>query len=309
MSSSATPIPVWLEAMCAQPEQALALGTEGEALIASWRAQGWPIWLEGGVLGFAPGWAPLSHRHLAAALAPLGLGLFYRPAVDSTQEEAKRLLAAGEAAPFLVVAEWQSAGRGRWGRRWLSPPLSALLATLVAPIARAPSALAGLAPALGVALAEALIAAGGGDIRVKWPNDLLKGGRKLGGVLVEVLPRGAQGVTLLVGFGLNVCPEAAQAAPVPAACWAEDDPCPDRTALLLRLVPALCAAIAEFGREGFLPFRVRFAGLDALAGQSLSVHAAGGRIEGRALGLSEEGALLLATASGQVAVSTGEVQS
>lgn len=302
-------IPAWLEAMCAQPEQALTLGAEGEALIARWREQGWPIRLEGGVLRFAPGWAPLSRAHLAAALAPLGLGLFYRPALDSTQEEAKRLLAAGVAAPFLVIAEWQSAGRGRWGRRWLSPPLSALLLTLATPIARAPADLAGLAPALGVALAEALIATGGGDIRVKWPNDLLKGGRKLGGVLVEVLPRGAQGVIVLVGFGLNVRPEAAQAAPVPAACWAEDGLCPDRTALLLRLVPALDAAIAEFAREGFAPFRARFASLDALAGQTVSVHAAGGRIEGRALGLNQQGALLLATASGQVAVSTGEVQS
>ncbi len=299
--------PVWLLALCAAPARALALAPAEQAELERLATSGWPLRLEAGRAVFAPGAEPLEPIRIAAALAPLGVDVEHRLVLDSTQEAARRRLAQGAVPPFLVLAEWQSAGRGRLGRRWLAPPLSALLATLAVPLARPPSELAGLSPALGVATAEALLALGHSGLSLKWPNDLLRHGLKLGGLLIEVLPAEDRGVVLLVGLGLNVRAEAACAAPVPAASLAGAGGVDDRSALVVALVRALIAASRLFEEQGFTPFRARYARLDALAGRECEVNTAAGTLRGRALGLDRQGALLLLAAGGLRAVTTGEV--
>lgn len=136
----------------------------------------------------------------AAAAAPWVRRVVCTAETDSTNAEALRLAASGEPEGCVVVADAQSAGRGRLDRSWWSEPGRSLLASwLVRPsldVERWPA----LTLVAGLAAARALIAAGGIDVRLKWPNDLLVGGRKLGGLLAETNGRGA----LVVGLGVNV---------------------------------------------------------------------------------------------------------
>jgi BirA family transcriptional regulator, biotin operon repressor / biotin---[acetyl-CoA-carboxylase] ligase len=120
--------------------------------------------------------------------------------VDSTNAEALRLAAGGEPDGFVVVADAQSAGRGRLGRSWWAEPGTALLASWLIRPTLAPERLPLLSLVAGIAAARAASAAAGVDTRLKWPNDLLLGGRKLGGILAETDGRGA----VVVGLGLNV---------------------------------------------------------------------------------------------------------
>lgn len=136
----------------------------------------------------------------AAAAAPWVRRVVSLAETDSTNAEALRLAASGEPAGCVVVADAQAAGRGRLGRTWWSEPGRSLLTSwLVRPVIaveRWPT----LTLVAGLAAARALITAAGIEVRLKWPNDLLVGGRKLGGLLAEADGRGA----LVIGLGVNV---------------------------------------------------------------------------------------------------------
>lgn len=179
--------------------------------------------------------------------------------VASTQELA-RTLPIGTA----VVAEHQEAGRGRLGRRWEAPPGTALLASFVLPFQP-------LAPiAAGVAAAEAC----GPAVRLKWPNDLLLDGRKLGGILVE-----AAGGKAIVGIGINL----AWAPPRAARLDAERD------SLLERLVDALQGWWAAPADTLLEAWRQRS---DTL-GRRVRVELAGEVFEGVAEEIADDGALIV----------------
>lgn len=238
--------------------------------------------------------------------------------VDSTQEVAKRMLASGvDAARTVVRARSQSAGRGRRGGSWRSGE-GGSYQTFVTPAGRLPAGGAGLTLAVGVALAEALGAAGA-RCKVKWPNDLYYRDRKLGGVLVERVRE-----HLLLGVGINV----------------ENDVPPTATALRSWSLPAveelvleavggaLAAAVSD---EGAVPvpaaLRRRYAALDWLAGKRVTVGDAeavgtaapvpgsaagageGWRVSGVARGIDERGCLLLSSATSEapIAVCAGTV--
>lgn len=300
--------PEWLAALCAAPGSAFELPPGESERFARLCAEGWPLELTAGRVRFKSGSEPLDRIRLAAALAPSRVAVEVHAILDSTQDEARRRLAAGRQPPFLVLAEWQSHGRGRLGRRWCAPPMAAILATLVLPFARPLPSLAGLSPALGVALAEALARGGVPEIGLKWPNDLLRAGRKLGGLLVEALGAPGGAATVLIGFGLNASPAAASQAPVPAASLAaEGEVAADRNLWIPRLVRALLAALEAFGRAGFAPFAERYAGFDALRGHPVEAASGGRPLRGIAIGLREDGSLLLRCGHEVVAVATGEV--
>ncbi len=219
---------------------------------------------------------------------------------------------AADVQPALLVAEHQTAGRGRLGRGWESAPGASLTFSLGLPMAV--SDWAGLSLAVGVALSEAIDAAAGpsatSGIGLKWPNDLWlvdapQAGRKLGGVLIETVAAGTQRF-VVVGVGLNLLPFRHEGFPNGFASVQEILPDVTAPALLAQVTVPLVAALKQFAAEGFRPFADRFAARDVLRGRAVrSVR--GEALEGIAAGVSEFGALLLQTESGLKTVASGEV--
>lgn len=248
----------------------------------------------------------LSHAEpLWLAIAPElpGFTVEVVPSIDSTNTELMRRARAGQDAPVLLVAETQTAGRGRMGKGWHSRPGQSLTFSLALPLA--PRDWSGLSLAVGVSLAESLHP----EVRLKWPNDLWWQERKLGGILVETASHanaGAAPRTLVVGIGLNVNrPDAAATAPpapgalppVPPAGMAELVMGVTAGELLEMVVPALVRDIRRFEAEGFGAFAGRFAARDALHGRNVVLSDGG---TGMAAGVNAQGGLLVRTADGRL---------
>jgi BirA family biotin operon repressor/biotin-[acetyl-CoA-carboxylase] ligase len=209
-------------------------------------------------------------------------------------------------AILLLAAEAQTAGRGRRGRRWHSQPGADLTFSLAATLRRPARELAALSLVAGVAAARALRNAGVGRASLKWPNDLMVDGAKLGGILVET--RSAAGAhRAVVGIGIN-CRRAAgleSRLRRRVACL-DDFIVPDRNALLRGITRELLAGLQRFERQGF--DAADWEALDAHAGQRLRVRLADGRtLSGIACGLAQDGALRLRNRSGIRAVTSGRV--
>ncbi|MFD2367488.1 biotin--[acetyl-CoA-carboxylase] ligase [Pseudoduganella sp. GCM10020061] len=211
------------------------------------------------------------------------------------------------AGPLLLAALEQTAGRGRAGRSWLSAPDASLTFSLAWPFEGGPGRLAGLPLAVGVALAETLRALDVG-VQLKWPNDLLKDGSKLAGILVET--QTVDGVTwAVIGVGLNLdLPDALEAQigrPAASATWLARM---DRNELLARLLDSLAAMAAEFAQHGFGAFCGRWNRAHAWHGFPVVILDRGEVVhQGVAMGVDESGQLQLDTASGRIAVMSGDV--
>ncbi len=226
--------------------------------------------------------------------------------VESTQAVAWRLAAEGSPDRTVVVADHQSAGRGRRGRAWAAAPGTSLLASiLVRP--RAPLALwPAFSPTTAVAAAEALSRTTGLRPSLKWPNDVLAGGRKLGGILVE--SRGGSGdPVLIVGVGINL---AQRGFPLELGGGAtsvalETGQAPGRDAVLAALLEEFDAWRARLEAEGFEPVRERWLALAETIGQTVTIEG----VTGLAVGLDADGALLVEDAGGIRRVVAGAIES
>ncbi|MET0335385.1 MAG: biotin--[acetyl-CoA-carboxylase] ligase [Rhizobacter sp.] len=226
---------------------------------------------------------------------------------------------AADVQPCLLVAEHQTAGRGRLGRAWQSTPGASLTFSLSLPMS--PADWSGLSLAVGVALADALQPMVGtsdttGRIGLKWPNDLwlmdtpadaaVPVGRKLGGILIETVTAGNARLAV-VGVGLNVQPQPADDELSSGyACLQELDA--DITApraLELVAVP-LVKALLAFDRDGFAPFAERYAARDLLRGHAITTTQASVP-EGIAEGISPKGVLQVRAGGALHDVSSGEV--
>jgi len=218
--------------------------------------------------------------------------------------------------PCLLVAEQQTAGRGRQGRVWQATPGASLTFSLALPLA--PADWSGLSLAMGAALADALDAAPPGARRlgVKWPNDLwlmdealpasAAGGRKLGGILIETVGAGSQRLAV-IGVGLNVLPLQASEATTGVASVQELDPQASAPLVLARVALPLVQALKQFERDGFGAFAERFAARDVLRGRTVRTTQPDVP-EGVAQGVAANGALRVQTPDGVVQlVSSGEV--
>lgn len=250
------------------------------------------------------------------------------PEVDSTNTELMRRFKAGRLEPTLLVAEKQTAGRGRLGRQWHGGRHGSLMFSLGLKLA--PADWSGLSLAVGVSLAESLDAHCHADHRIglKWPNDLwlqtrTKHGfdeRKLGGVLVETASFD-NARFVVVGVGINVKPVALaaqhelsgqpQASPVPTqiapGCLQELAPEADAATTLLCVLPALVQTLLAFEQFGFVPFQARFARRDVLAGRHVLLSGGKPGVSGQAHGVTESGALLVHTANGMSEITSSEV--
>jgi BirA family biotin operon repressor/biotin-[acetyl-CoA-carboxylase] ligase len=203
--------------------------------------------------------------------------------------------------PWVAFAELQHAGRGRRGRTWLAPFGSSLTFSLSWTFAESPADLAALGLAAGVAVVETLGEFGATDVRLKWPNDIVWRGRKLGGLLMQLRSEQGGSANVVAGLGLNLAVPAATRVAIavggalPAADLREalGEAAPGRNALAAALAGSLLDAFDAFGREGFADFAARWAKLDALAGARVSVVQGADTVEGEARGVDGDGALLL----------------
>jgi BirA family biotin operon repressor/biotin-[acetyl-CoA-carboxylase] ligase len=225
------------------------------------------------------------------------------PQIDSTNSELMRRARAGRMEPVLLVAEQQSAGRGRVGRDWHSDSgtskanSSSLTFSLGLPLA--PLDWSGLSLAVGVSVVQSLHP----DLRLKWPNDVWWHDRKLAGILIETASLGDFRYAV-VGVGLNIRePEATGLSTAPA--WLRELlPGIDAPLALLRIAAPLVRAIKAFEGHGFAPIHPRFDERDALAGVSVTL--SDGTI-GTALGVDAVGALQVQTALGLKKITSAEV--
>jgi len=235
-------------------------------------------------------------------------------------------LGATAFAPCLLVADRQRAGRGRHGRHWHATPAASLTFSIAWTSPR--SDLSGLSLAVGCALADAIDVPGRPlRIGLKWPNDLWlvdapsagvddlgsprdpfaarPEGRKLAGILVETAPLG-RGRVAVIGVGINIRAQDVADAASGVACVAEIDAEATPETTLARVAPALFAALRSFDTAGFSAFVDRFAARDVLRGRRVCGSGAHGEVEGIAAGIAVDGSLCIDTATGAIAVASGE---
>ncbi|MBO9826999.1 bifunctional biotin--[acetyl-CoA-carboxylase] ligase/biotin operon repressor BirA [Xanthomonas sp. A2111] len=244
----------------------------------------------------APARTELAGLEVAWSLVSSNTTLLQRPAPAQGSE--------------VLLAERQTGGRGRRGRVWASPLAAHLYLSVARSFQGGLGRLGGLSLAAGVAVAEALRSAGFATVGLKWPNDLLADGRKLGGLLVEGGGEFAGPARAVIGLGLNVAMPAATAADIDQP-WTDltrlaDGPV-SRNAIAAAVLSHLLPALALFDAEGLAPFLPRYAALDLLAGRAVRIDEGGQVREGTALGLAEDGALRVAFADGEQPVHAGDV--
>jgi BirA family biotin operon repressor/biotin-[acetyl-CoA-carboxylase] ligase len=226
--------------------------------------------------------------------------------IDSTNSELARGAAPGKGAR-VCLADRQTAGRGRRGRTWISPPGGNIYLSVAWRFAAGPEALQGLSLAVGVALCDALGDLGVDGLGLKWPNDVLRKGGKLAGVLVELQGSGAPGTVAIIGVGLNVVLPGEYTEEIGQA-WADlRDRDPPRNAIVSAFLNRLLPLLDAYADTGFAPWRARWEALHVHAGQTVRVEQSGRQFAGAATGVDATGALLVATTAGLVPVHGGEV--
>lgn len=248
---------------------------------------------------------------LNARAATLLTGLEVFDTVDSTNAEVMRRVEQRCAPGLVCTAEQQTAGRGRRGRQWVSPYASNLYLSLLWEFKQGAVALEGLSLAVGVAVARALRACAVPSVQLKWPNDVLYDGAKLGGILLEMTGDAAGPCQVVIGVGLNVAMPTAAAQAIDQT-WTDirtitANQHPGRNRLLAALLNELLPLVADFEQQGFTHWRDDWQALDAFAGAAVVLHTGAAPLGGIARGVDERGALLLETSAGVQPVYGGEI--
>ena len=222
------------------------------------------------------------------------------PEIDSSNSELMRRARAGRLEPLLLVAERQTAGRGRLGRDWLSSSQDAGASlTFSFGLPLAPADWSGLSLAVGLSVVQSLHPA----LQLKWPNDVWHQGHKLAGILIETVSVGAERFAV-IGIGINITPQDGAGLQIPPAALSEL--LPDITApkALGLIIPDLVRSLQRFEREGFAGLRTEFHTCDLLYGQTV---VCSDNVTGLARGVDAQGALMVHTANGLKKISSAEV--
>ncbi len=210
--------------------------------------------------------------------------------------------------PRVLLAEAQSAGRGRRGRGWRSPPGSGIYLSLAWRFQSGLTGLSALSLVTGIAAARALRKAGVESIGLKWPNDLVVAGRKLGGCLIDISGSAEGPCDAIIGLGINVDIGEQSDIDQPWTDLFRLGHSVDRDDLAADLIGSLVAAVEQFDQSGFAVFADDWSALDALASHPVSVHhQQGDRLTGHAAGVDQQGRLLVDTEQGRVALGSGEI--
>ena len=254
--------------------------------------------------------APRVRSGLDAKAAAWLCGLDIHPCIDSTNTALLAEAAVRRIHGRAVAAEMQTAGRGRRGREWLSPFGRNLAVSVGLGTRRPPADLGALSLIVGLAVRAALADYGLVGVELKWPNDVLLHGRKVAGILIELV-RPSAPVEVVVGIGVNVGCGTTVASRIDQAVAdvAEQIERPSRNALLARILNQLVAASERFEVAGFAPFRRQWQEAHRYQGAmvTLTLPAAAGSMSGKALGISADGALRIETSSGVREFNGGEV--
>ncbi len=226
--------------------------------------------------------------------------------VDSTNRELADLRAAGSDCQVLI-AEGQRAGRGRRGRSWLSPPGRGIYCSVAWSFESGLTGLGALSLVTGLSAADCLAEAGLDSVRVKWPNDLVVDGAKLGGCLVEIGGSAEGPCRAIVGLGINVAIGPVDSLGQPVTDLQAQGLSVDRDRLAGALIQTLSRDLARLDADGFGSFSERWRARDALAGRAVIIHSMSDPVHGRADGVDATGRLWLDTGSERMTVSAGEV--
>jgi BirA family biotin operon repressor/biotin-[acetyl-CoA-carboxylase] ligase len=245
----------------------------------------------------------------AAPRLPEGFRLHRYATIGSTNDEAKDLARAGAPEGTLVWADAQSAGRGRRGRIWLSPPGNLYLSLVLRPDA-APSRAAqlGFVAALGLGDALAPFLEPTSRPRYKWPNDLLVGGKKLAGILLESETSTSDRVDfVVVGIGVNIL-SAPGDVEFPATSLAAEGIAGVTPLVLLEgFARHFDRWARRWQEEGFAPVRAAWLAAASGLGEEIRVRLEHSTLFGRFQGLDDDGALVLDAAEGRRRIAAGEV--
>ncbi len=247
----------------------------------------------------------LSEGRLRAALAGVETGFFgaqlhYYPQLGSTNDRAKQLAEQQAPAGTLVIADEQTEGRGRLGRRWESPPGAGLLLSVLFRPVLPPDQTYRLVMACGLAVAEACEAQTGVSVWLKWPNDLLLGDKKLAGILAESALIGDQLAWCVVGMGVNVNRRFEASDPLfetATSLLMAVGRVQDRAVLLAGVVARLQAWHARLHDPALLAAWQRRC---VTLGQRVGIQTPDGTLEGLAEQIDPTGALWLREDSGQL---------
>lgn len=232
------------------------------------------------------------------------------PHIDSTNTYLKKCALLDVQSGTACLAEWQTAGRGRRGREWVSPFGANLYLSVLWRFADGPGAVAGLSLAVGVALVRALRDVTGSDIGLKWPNDLLWQGRKLAGILVELAGEAGGPSHAVVGIGVNVRmpDQAAEAVDQP---WVDlfrmCGGTPSRNRLAAHVLDELVQAVTTFERHGLAPFVDAWREFDVVAGRSVQLHLPNEIVHGEARGIDASGAFVVQVGAELRRFASGEI--
>lgn len=233
-------------------------------------------------------------------------GVVHLARVDSTQASALALAADGAEDRTVVVADYQAAGRGRRGRAWEAAPGQSLLATILVRPRLAPAQWPAYSLATAVAVAEVLARTAALAARLKWPNDVLIGGRKIAGILLESRVVGETSTAVIaVGVGINLAQRAFPAALAARATSVaiEAGRVVTRDTLLAALLEAFDEWRARLEGEGMAPVRARWLALADTIGRRVSIDG----VSGVAVDLDQDGALVLEDGGRRYRVMAGEV--
>jgi BirA family transcriptional regulator, biotin operon repressor / biotin---[acetyl-CoA-carboxylase] ligase len=213
----------------------------------------------------------------------------------------------------VCLAEYQTAGRGRRGRSWLAPPGGAICLSLSWTFREVPEDLGALGLVIGVCVLRGLRGLGIADAGLKWPNDLLVGERKLGGILIELRAESAGPACVVIGIGLNVAlgaellQQIAETGTQATDLVSSGGETLSRNAVAAALIRECLQGLAQFTREGLKPFIPEWRDADALRGKPVSVTGAEGASRGLARGIDLHGALLVETPQGVKRFISGDV--
>ena len=244
-----------------------------------------------------------------AGLETLGLRIEVEREIDSTNAALKRRALSEDIHGVALFAETQTAGRGRLGRVWVSPPKSNIYLSLGWRTGLEPLELAGLSLAAGCAIGEGLERNFGLKMQLKWPNDLYLGGKKCGGVLIDLVQSSNHDWTIVVGVGLNVAMPNSGGNDI-------DQPWTDlgshsavpltRNEVGGQLLGALVPLLSSWQVGAFSQWRESWSRRDLMAGHQITVQQGNHSISGRADGVDHSGALRVVTNEGLTVVQSGE---
>ena len=228
--------------------------------------------------------------------------------LDSTNAQALREISSGLPAPFIILSEQQSAGRGRRGRKWVSPFAENIYYSLVLRMDGGMRQLEGLSLVVGLAVLGALRVFGDFEAGLKWPNDILVGNKKIAGILLELVGDPADVCHVVIGIGVNVNMIVASGVDQAWTSVRLETGCAiNRNALIVALGRSLEMYLGRHEALGFAPIRAEWERNHLWQGREVSLMAGAHQVDGTVLGIDQQGAIRLNVAGQEKTFSGGEL--